>query len=493
MASETSPTDEALAPLTPYVGGRIQKASLTHDGRVVLEVFGQGKAWVVLAPTHPEHPLVVTLEKPPRDEKPPGAQRVVRDALSGEKLVDIERPRPDVVAFTVVTRDERPRTIWLEIGNDPRLVLTAAKSKDAQEKVLVVVGGDVKTKDGRDLRRGRLYVPPKGDPPNVDPLLVGQQATAPKEVQKRDHALSALRVQLKARQRRYSRLVKALEGDLRRHGDPQALRRNGDALKHLLASGQPPPTKGSERVVIDLADGASLPVVLDVTRDLVGNMEAYYRRARRAEQAQEKVRPRLSEAQATLQEIEDARAAVLENPPSDEARAEAERLVGETSAKGVRRKAASATAARRPYRAFLAHGDVVVRVGRSAKDNDELTFHLAAGNDVWMHAREVAGSHVLFPAPADVPQELLLDAAHLAAWFSPLQKADRIDLQWTRRKFIRKPGKGAPAGFVHVTKEKVLHLVVDEKRTQALLAREVDGTTRPNKRDKRAAKTARNR
>src|SRR5690606_26445001 len=108
----------------------------------------------------------------------------------------------------------------------------------------------------------------------------------------------------------------------------------------------------------------------------------------------------------------------------------------------------------------------------SAKDNDELTLHLAKGNDLWLHARGVAGSHVIVPCDksGELPPDVLLDAAHLAAWFSPLRKSERVDVQYTQRKHLRKPGKGAPAGLVLVPKERVLHLRVEEERVRRLLA-----------------------
>ena len=115
-------------------------------------------------------------------------------------------------------------------------------------------------------------------------------------------------------------------------------------------------------------------------------------------------------------------------------------------------------------------------VGRSARDNDALTFHHAKGNHTWLHARGVAGSHVIVPRALDgLDGELLIDAAHLAAWFSPSRGEARVDVQLALRKHVRKPAPGAPPGFVHIAKERVVHLVVDEARTRRLLDAERAG------------------
>jgi predicted ribosome quality control (RQC) complex YloA/Tae2 family protein len=120
-------------------------------------------------------------------------------------------------------------------------------------------------------------------------------------------------------------------------------------------------------------------------------------------------------------------------------------------------------------------GDVLVRVGRGARDNDALVKD-ARGNDLWLHARGAVGAHVVIPSSADkggFDGELVLDAAHLAAHFSSLRGAPRVDVQHTRVKNVRKPGPGAPAGLVLVSQETVLHVRVDEPRLAALLAAEV--------------------
>jgi predicted ribosome quality control (RQC) complex YloA/Tae2 family protein len=113
-------------------------------------------------------------------------------------------------------------------------------------------------------------------------------------------------------------------------------------------------------------------------------------------------------------------------------------------------------------------------VGRSARDNDALTFKVARGNDVWLHARGLQGAHVLLPGAGEAPDSRALgDAALLAAHFSSARGEERAEVAWTRRKHVRKP-RGAAPGAVTISQEKTLRLRKDEARLAALLRSEVE-------------------
>lgn len=124
-----------------------------------------------------------------------------------------------------------------------------------------------------------------------------------------------------------------------------------------------------------------------------------------------------------------------------------------------------------PYKTFVGAGDREILVGRSSAKNHELTFRVAKGSDLWLHARDIEGAHVVVrlrrdeqPAP-----ELLLDAAHLAVHFSRARDENLVDVQYTHVGHLKKlPTPGA----VILTREKVLAVRVDRARTQALLATE---------------------
>jgi predicted ribosome quality control (RQC) complex YloA/Tae2 family protein len=91
-----------------------------------------------------------------------------------------------------------------------------------------------------------------------------------------------------------------------------------------------------------------------------------------------------------------------------------------------------------------------VLVGRSARDNDELTFRVARPRDLWLHAAGHAGSHVVIRSPdnGDVPHDVVERAAAFAAWHSRARNArGKVDVHVCRAADVSKP-RGAPPGTV---------------------------------------------
>ena len=107
----------------------------------------------------------------------------------------------------------------------------------------------------------------------------------------------------------------------------------------------------------------------------------------------------------------------------------------------------------------------MIWLGRAARHNDALTFKHARGSDVWLHARDSPGSHVVLRLDKgrEPGQEALLDAALLAAWHSKLRGENIIDVMWTYRKHVKKP-PGAPAGLVSVAQSHTIAVRHDEAR-----------------------------
>lgn len=123
-----------------------------------------------------------------------------------------------------------------------------------------------------------------------------------------------------------------------------------------------------------------------------------------------------------------------------------------------------------PYKTFLSSDGTKILVGKSAKDNDELTLRHARGNDYWLHVSGAAGSHVIVKH-ASPNHETLLDAALLAMHYSKLAKSGSAEVHVTQVKYVRKP-KGAPAGQVEIRGEKSIVAKASEKRLERLMKTE---------------------
>jgi len=101
------------------------------------------------------------------------------------------------------------------------------------------------------------------------------------------------------------------------------------------------------------------------------------------------------------------------------------------------------------FRTYRSSGGLHIWVGRGARSNDALTFREASPDDIWLHARDDAGAHVVLRWSSDEPPPPrdLEEAAALAAWHSRSRGSAVVPVDWTRRKYVRKP-RGATPGAV---------------------------------------------
>src|SRR6185312_14346509 len=79
-----------------------------------------------------------------------------------------------------------------------------------------------------------------------------------------------------------------------------------------------------------------------------------------------------------------------------------------------------------------------ILVGRGARDNDNLTFKIAKPNDLWLHAADDPGSHVVVRnrSRAEMPQRTIIEAAQLAANYSQAKTDGKVNINYTQRKFL---------------------------------------------------------
>ena len=90
--------------------------------------------------------------------------------------------------------------------------------------------------------------------------------------------------------------------------------------------------------------------------------------------------------------------------------------------------------------------------GRNNIENDNLTFKIASKEDIWLHSKNIPGSHVIIKAN-EITEEILLKGAEVAAYFSKSSAGDKISVDYTKKRYINKP-KGSKPGFVTYENEK---------------------------------------
>ncbi len=263
--------------------------------------------------------------------------------------------------------------------------------------------------------------------------------------------------------RRAKGRVGRLEAELAELEDPTRLRALGDLILARYAD----IPHGASRASLTGFDGTIIEVDLDPAEPPHANAAQYYQRATKAERAAERLPRLLEQAEATRARAEALLARALAGS-ADEAELRHALGVGVPRSDAPRETRPSL-----PYKVFRSSGGLEIRVGHGAKHNDDLTFHHSSPGDVWLHARHVGGAHVIlrWPGPGNPPARDLAEAATLAALHSKARTSGSVPVDWTFRKYVRKPRK-SPPGRVAVERIETLFVRPEESLLRTLSAHE---------------------
>jgi predicted ribosome quality control (RQC) complex YloA/Tae2 family protein len=442
------------------VGAPVQKV-VQLDAVTVL--LGLRSTWLLLSADARRGRMHLVAERPPgTGEAAPPFCMLLRKELVGARLVACAAVAGERAAELAFRRGESVRRLRLFLfGKAAQLVLV-----DESERTVGAIGPARRT-------RGELPSPRELDEPSrfgAEPGLSERiaehyavEAERAAVAQTRQRATAAARAAL----RRIQRLESALLADRARVDQAAEKRKWGDLLlAHLREI-----PRGASSVTLpdDYSGGAPITLALLPDRSARANAERFYAEHKRMARARPRIEARLAEtvrarvsAEAEVQRLEHA---------SDE------ELAAVTLPSAAPRAAATRgrTARRPPYRAFRSSTGAEILVGRGADRNDELTFKVARGSDLWMHTRDVPGAHVVVPlSPGrSVDGETLIDAATLAAHHSSARGEPQVDVAYTLRKHVRKPPRSRP-GTVTTAATKTLRVRIEPERLRRLLASLID-------------------
>ena len=123
------------------------------------------------------------------------------------------------------------------------------------------------------------------------------------------------------------------------------------------------------------------------------------------------------------------------------------------------KKGRSRTPQSRPLH-YISSDGFDLYVGKNNLQNDELTFKMAAPSDIWFHANDMPGSHVILKARGlamnDIPDRVFEEAASLAAWYSSGRAQGKVEIDYLERRDVKKPGGARPGFVVYYTNYSIL-------------------------------------
>lgn len=212
--------------------------------------------------------------------------------------------------------------------------------------------------------------------------------------------------------------------------------------------------------------GGTVTIPLDKQLTPAQNAQRYFKKYQKARSARETA---AEQKEKTLAELSFLESALLDvgkcvgESELNEIRGELQRT-GYLRASMNRRQLKQLPPSR-PYR-YRSQDGIEICVGKNSLQNDRLTG-AARGGETWLHAKDMPGSHVIIRTEGEVPPTTLKQAAQLAAWYSKGQRSSSVPVDYTLRKYVKKPG-GAPPGFVHYTNQRTVYMTVEESDIRAI-------------------------
>ena len=216
--------------------------------------------------------------------------------------------------------------------------------------------------------------------------------------------------------------------------------------------------------------GEALTIPLDRRLSIIQNMQAYYKKYDKLKRAQKLLVVQQDACRTNIRHLESIEASL----DSSTRLAEIAEIQEELIASGyLHEKMPKKNKDRRAHPfSFTAPDGMTILVGKNNMQNDALTFRTAAPTDLWLHVRDIPGSHVILRTGGAVPSEETLHlAAQIAAHFSKARGSSTVPVDYTAIRFVKKPSGSVP-GFVRFTHEKTLFVTEDEEALAPILAQD---------------------
>ncbi|HEY8803514.1 MAG TPA: NFACT RNA binding domain-containing protein, partial [Clostridium sp.] len=116
---------------------------------------------------------------------------------------------------------------------------------------------------------------------------------------------------------------------------------------------------------------------------------------------------------------------------------------------------------------FISSEGIDIYVGRNNIQNDLLTLKLANKNDMWLHTKDIPGSHVIIKNIGDIPEVTLLEAGNLSAFYSKSQNSSSVPVDYTQVRNVKKP-TGAKPGMVIYSTNKTMYITPSESTLERI-------------------------
>lgn len=255
--------------------------------------------------------------------------------------------------------------------------------------------------------------------------------------------------------------LKKQEKELLATDNAEEFRQKGELLTTFLH--QVP--NDQDQVVLDnYYTNQPITITLDKALTPSQNAQRYFKRYQKLKEAVKYLTELIEETKATILYLESVET-VLNQAGLEEIAEIREELIQTGFIR--RRQREKIQKRKKPEQYLASDGKTIIYVGRNNLQNEELTFKMARKEELWFHAKDIPGSHVVISGNLNPSDEVKTDAAELAAYFSKGRLSNLVQVDMIEVKKLNKPTGGKP-GFVTYTGQKTLRVTPDPEKIASM-------------------------
>lgn len=255
--------------------------------------------------------------------------------------------------------------------------------------------------------------------------------------------------------------LKKQEKELLATDNAEEFRQKGELLTTFLH--QVP--NDQDQVILDnYYTNQPITIALDKALTPSQNAQRYFKRYQKLKEAVKYLTELIEETKATILYLESVET-VLNQAGLEEIAEIREELIQTGFIR--RRQREKIQKRKKPEQYLASDGKTIIYVGRNNLQNEELTFKMARKEELWFHAKDIPGSHVVISGNLDPSDEVKTDAAELAAYFSKGRLSNLVQVDMIEVKKLNKPTGGKP-GFVTYTGQKTLRVTPDPEKIASM-------------------------
>ena len=255
--------------------------------------------------------------------------------------------------------------------------------------------------------------------------------------------------------------LKKQEKELLATDNAEEFRQKGELLTTFLHQA---PNDQDQVILDNYYTNQPITIALDKALTPSQNAQRYFKRYQKLKEAVKYLTDLIEETKATILYLESVET-VLNQAGLEEIAEIREELIQTGFIR--RRQREKIQKRKKPEQYLASDGKTIIYVGRNNLQNEELTFKMARKEELWFHAKDIPGSHVVISGNLNPSDEVKTDAAELAAYFSKGRLSNLVQVDMIEVKKLNKPTGGKP-GFVTYTGQKTLRVTPDPEKIASM-------------------------